>query len=316
MKDDFKNKEIDVSIIIPVLNEKENIEVLFNQLKSLLPLSGKTFEIIFVNDGSSDESFSILSLLHSQHKGIIKVINFSRNFGHQLAITAGLQYCRGKSAVVMDADLQDPTKLILEFIKKWDHGYQIVYGKRKERKGETFFKKVSAKLFYKLIRKLTSIDIPENVGDFYLLDRKVVDVLNSLKERHRFIRGLVAWSGHRSVGIEYVRSPREAGVTKYTLWKMIKFSFDAITSFSFAPLRIISFVGAIFSLLSFLAILVIIYEKVFTDYTIVGWSSLMIVVLFIGGLQLMALGMIGEYIARIGDDVRSRPLYSVDEFLD
>lgn len=306
----------DISVIVPIFNEQDNIQELFRQVSDVLSRTGKKFEIIYVNDGSTDNSLPVLHALHQQHQGIVKVITFSRNFGHQLALTAGLENCKGKAAVVIDADLQDPPALIRDFIDKWEQGYEIVYGVRVERKGETFFKKFTASMFYKLIRTMTAIDIPENVGDFYLLDRKIIAILNSFKERHRFLRGLIAWVGYKRIGVEYVRDPRASGTTKYSLWKMIKFSFDAVTSFSFAPLRFISFVGATFSVVSFLAILVIVYERLFTDYTIVGWSSLMVVVLFIGGLQLMALGMIGEYIARIGDDVRSRPLYSVTEFLE
>jgi dolichol-phosphate mannosyltransferase len=305
-----------ISVIVPIFNEQDNIEPLFQQVHVILAETRKPFEIIFVNDGSTDQSLQVLHRLYQKHKGTVKIINFSRNFGHQLALTAGLEHCRGKAAVIIDADLQDPPSLIKEFIRKWEAGYEIVYGVRKERQGETFFKKYTATLFYKLIRIMTAIDIPANVGDFYLLDRKIINILNSLKERHRFIRGLVAWVGYKRTGIEYVRNPRANGKTKYSFWKMCKFSFDAVTSFSFTPLRFISLIGATFSVVSFLAILVIIYEKLFTDYTIVGWSSLMVVVLFIGGLQLLALGMIGEYIARIGDDVRGRPLYSVNEFFD
>ncbi len=311
-----KQNVYDISVIVPIFNEEENILELYAQLEAVLLKAKKKFEIIFVNDGSTDTSTVVLQRLHTEHKGVVKVINFSRNFGHQLALTAGLEYSQAKAAVIIDADLQDPPEVIAGFIKKWEEGYEIVYGVRTERKGETFFKKFTAKVFYKFLRSMTAIDIPENVGDFYLLDRKIIDILNSLKERHRFIRGLIAWVGYKRVGIEYVRNPRAHGTTKYSLWKMIKFSFDAITSFSFTPLRFISCVGATFSIVAFLAVLVIIFEKIFTDYTIVGWSSLMVVVLFIGGLQLMALGIIGEYIARIGDDVRSRPLYSVNEFLD
>ncbi len=316
MNNPTKQFPYDVSVIVPIFNEQENIQELFDQIQEVLSKTKKKFEVIFVNDGSTDNSIVLLHELYQKHKGIVKVINFSRNFGHQLALTAGLEHCNGKAAVIIDADLQDPPDVIAEFLKKWEEGHEIVYGVRTQRKGETFFKLFSAKLFYKLIRKMTTIDIPENAGDFYLLDRKIITILNSLKERHRFIRGLIAWVGYKRIAVEYVRNPRAHGKTKYSLWKMIKFSFDAVISFSFAPLRFISCIGATFSVVSFLAVVVIIFEKLFTNYTIVGWSSLMIVVLFIGGLQLMALGMIGEYIARIGDDVRSRPLYSINEFLE
>lgn len=307
---------VDVSLIIPIFNEESNILELYKQLRNYLNQSGKKFEIIFVDDGSYDQSPQILAQLNRQDKGIVKVVTFSRNFGHQLALTAGFNYCQGRAAIVMDADLQDPPELIIDFIQKWEEGYDVVYGKRKQREGESFFKKATARIFYKLIRATTAIDIPENVGDFYLLDRKVLNILNGLKERHRFIRGLVAWVGFKHYGVEYIRRARFAGATKYSFWKMVKFSFDAMTSFSFAPLRFVSGLGAFFAIISFFSILVIIYMKFFTDATIIGWSSLMAVILFIGGIQLLAIGIIGEYIARIGDDVKARPLYAVSQFLD
>lgn len=307
---------VDISIVIPVFNEEENLPELFKRLASILPATRKTFEVIFVNDGSQDRSEQTLFQLYQANQNVIRVINFTRNFGHQIALTAGLNYAKGKAVVIIDADLQDPPELIAEFIKKWQEGYEIVYGFRTKREGETFFKKWTAGIFYKLIRRITKIDIPENVGDFYLLDAKVVNFLNKIEERHRFLRGLVAWSGFKSVEVNYVRKARHAGKTKYPFWKMVKFSFDAITSFSFVPLRFVSTLGAIFSIMSFVTIFIIIYMKLFTNQTIIGWSSLMAVILFIGGVQLLAIGTIGEYIARIGDDVRRRPLYAVRDILE
>ena len=307
---------VDISIIIPIFNEEAVLPKLFSELQTLIKGSSLKFEIVFVDDGSKDRSYELLWAHYEKNKNLVRVISFSRNFGHQLALTAGFNQARGRAAIVMDADLQDPPEVMHEFIKKWQEGYEIVYGVRKEREGETFFKKFTASLFYKLIRSTTAIDIPENVGDFYLLDRKVLNVLNSLTERHRFIRGLVAWAGFKRIGVEYVRKPRFAGETKYSLWKMIKFAFDAITSFSFAPLRFVSWLGAFFAIVSFASILLIIYMRLFTSATITGWSSLMAVILFIGGVQLLAIGVIGEYIARIGDDVRGRPLYNVQQILE
>ena len=309
-------RPVDISIVIPVFNEEENLAELFKRLASVLSATRKTFEVIFVNDGSKDRSEQVLSQLYQGNQQIIRVINFTRNFGHQMALTAGLNYAKGKAVVIIDSDLQDPPEVIAEFIKKWQEGYEIVYGFRTKREGETFFKKWTAGIFYKLIRRITKIDIPENVGDFYLLDAKVVNFLNKIEERHRFLRGLVAWSGFKSVKVNYVRKARHAGKTKYPFWKMVKFSFDAITSFSFVPLRFVSTLGAIFSIMSFVTIFIIIYMKLFTNQTIIGWSSLMAVILFIGGIQLLAIGTIGEYIARIGDDVRHRPLYAVREILE
>lgn len=307
---------VDLSIIIPVFNEEQTLAQMGQTLFSVLKKTNKTFEVIFVDDGSKDHSGSELAKIYQSNPQNVRVIRLSRNFGHQLALTAGFHYCHGRAAIVLDCDLQDPPEVIHEFIKKWQEGYDIVYGVRTERQGESFFKKFTAQLFYKMIRKVTAIDIPENVGDFYLLDRKVIDLINTLRERHRFMRGLVAWAGFKRIGVNYVRHARFSGETKYSLWKMIKFSFDAITSFSFTPLRFVSSLGAIFAVTAFLSILVIIYMRLFTDATITGWSSLMAVILFIGGVQLLAIGIIGEYIARIGDDVKARPLYAVSEILE
>ena len=306
---------IDISVVIPVFNEQETLPELINQLVPVLNKSNKIYEVIFVNDGSKDDSCELLAKFHNENKSL-KVINFARNFGHQLALTAGLRHSQGRSVVVMDSDLQDPPEVILDFIKEWDAGSDVVYGKRKERHGETYFKKLTASLFYKLIQSTTSIDIPDNVGDFYLLDRKVVDVINSLNERHRFLRGLISWIGFKRKAVEYDRQARFLGETKYPFWKMVKFSLDAMTSFSFAPLRAVSFLGGLFSLASFFSILYILYLKMFTDQTVQGWSSLMVVILFLGGIQLLSIGIIGEYVARMGDDVKSRPLYVVSEVLE
>ncbi len=310
------DKSPDISVVIPIFNEGEVIDALYQRLRPVCDSLQMSFEIIFVDDGSTDQTPEILERLHGQNQGVIKVVRFSRNFGHQLAITAGLQYAKGKAVIIMDAGLQDPPEILTQFVKKWKESYEIVYGVRKERKGETIFKKLTATLFYKLIRAMTNIDIPQEVGDFYLLDRKVVDVLNTMQERHRFIRGLVAWVGYKRISVDYTREARFAGKTKYTFWRMFKFSFDAVTSFSFIPLRVVAFIGGVISLLAFIGILGIFYMKLFTDATIVGWSSLMVAVLFVGGIQLMAIGLMGEYLARIGDDVKSRPLYTISEYMD
>ncbi len=309
-------KDVELSVVVPIFNEELIIPQLVQRLIAVLGPLCKTHEIILVDDGSKDSSFLLLQELHRKHKGIIKVVKLSRNFGHQLAISAGIKCSLGKAVVIMDGDLQDPPETIAEFFGKWKEGYDVVYGVRKERKGETFFKKITAKIFYKLIRAATSIDIPENAGDFYLLSRPVVDVLNSMGERHRFLRGMVAWVGFHRGEVDYIRDARFAGKTKFTFWKMVKFSFDAATSFSFAPLRMISWAGAFISMMAFFYILFIFYQKFFTNQTITGWPSIMVAVLFIGGIQLLAIGLIGEYIARIGDDVKRRPLYAVSKRLE
>ena len=304
----------EISVIIPIYNEADNISELHRRLQTVLQETGKPYEIIFVNDGSTDESLARLKELNSAHAGVVRIVDFSRNFGHQLAITAGFNYAQGKAAIVLDADLQDPPETIAEFIQEWEAGHEVVYGVRQDREGETAFKKWTASLFYKLLRASTSIDIPENAGDFYLLDRKILNILNALNERHRFMRGLVAWAGFKRKPVYYVRKARHKGKTKYPLWKMVKFSWDAMTSFSFTPLRFVSVLGAVISVVSFVAILMIIYLRLFTHTTVTGWSSLMATILFIGGIQLLALGIIGEYIARIGDDVKARPLYTVRQY--
>jgi dolichol-phosphate mannosyltransferase len=305
----------EISIVSPVFNEEAVIETFVREVTAALGSRKISFELVLVDDGSRDRSFEIMQKLKAADPDRLRIVRLARNFGHQLAITAGMRTARGRAVVVMDCDLQDPPSVILQFVEKWREGHDVVYGVRTERRGETFFKKFTATIFYKLLHAATSIDIPEEAGDFYLLDRKVVDILNNMHERHRFMRGLIIWVGFKRTGVGYVREPRLAGYTKFSLWKMVKFSLDAATSFSFAPLRVIAIFGFLISLLAFVGILWTIYLKLFTSATITGWSSLMVAVLFIGGIQLLALGLIGEYIARIGDDVKSRPLYTVKEIL-
>ncbi len=305
----------EITVVAPVYNEEDGISKFCEALEATLGPAQLDYEIILVDDGSRDNSFGEMKNLRAKNLRI-RIIRLARNFGHQLAITAGMRQARGRGVVVMDCDLQDSPTVVLQFVEKWRQGYEIVHGVRKERKGETWFKKASAFLFYRILRACTNIDIQKDSGDFYLLDRKVVDALNQMDERHRFMRGLLAWVGFKRTGVEYVREPRYKGVTKFSLWKMIKFSVDAATSFSFAPLRAISFFGLFISFLSFLGIIAILLVKTFTDYAITGWSSLMVAVLFIGGIQLIAIGIIGEYLARIGDDVKGRPLYVITELVE
>ena len=305
----------EISVVAPVFNEEGGI-VAFCAAVALAMAAGKLdYEIVLVDDGSRDNSFLEMKTCREKNPRI-RIVRFTRNFGHQLAITAGMRKAYGRAVVVMDCDLQDSPTVILQFVEKWRQGYEIVHGLRKERKGETWFKKTSAYLFYRLLRASTNIDIPKDAGDFYLLDRKVVDVLSRIDERHRFMRGLLAWVGFKRIGVEYVREARLTGVTKYGFWKMLKFSLDAATSFSFVPLRAISFFGLFISFLAFLGIIVIVFERLFTTYTVTGWTSLMVTVLFIGGIQLIAIGIIGEYLARIGDDVKGRPLYVISEMIE
>ncbi len=305
--------EPEISVVVPVYNEETVIEQFFARTTEVLDKDRVNYELIFVDDGSQDNTYSLLKSIQRKNPARVRVIKFARNFGHQLAITAGLRQAKGKAAVVTDADLQDPPEVIPQFIAKWKEGYQVIYGFRTGRKGETFFKTFTAGIFYKLIRRLTNIDIPENAGDFYLLDRKVVDILNALEERHRFLRGLIVWVGFKRTGIGYDREARAAGTTKFGFWRMLKFSFDAATSFSFAPLRAIMALGVVFSLAAFGGILYILYLKLFTAKTVIGWTSIMVVMLLGSGVQLIAVGLIGEYLARIGDDIKKRPLYTIEE---
>ncbi len=302
------------SIVIPVYNEEAGLEALFTRMTRIINDLGEPCEVILVNDGSKDKTASLLDEIHRRDPRF-KVIHFSRNFGHQVAISAGTEWAKGDTVTVMDADLQDPPEVIHDFIAKWKEGYEVVYGVRAKRPGESAFKLWTAKVFYRLIRNLTRMDIPVDTGDFRLMDRKVVNAFVSLPERHRYVRGLISWVGFRQTGVLYNRAPREHGQTNYTLAKMVKLAFDGISSFSIVPLRIATSMGFFTAGLAFLGLLYALYLRLFTEETITGWTSLIIVILFIGGVQLMALGMIGEYLGRTYDEVRARPLYLVDRAL-
>ncbi|NOU92971.1 glycosyltransferase [Paenibacillus sp. LMG 31456] len=303
-----------ISIVIPCYNEEAVIIETYKRLTSVMACTEKryNYELIFANDGSKDMTLKLLKEI-SRNDSHVKIINFSRNFGHQIAVTAGIDSAKGDAVVLIDADLQDPPELILEFIEQWENGYEVVYAVRRKRIGETWFKKVTASYFYRYLHKITDINIPVDTGDFRLMSRKVVNVLKQIKERHRFIRGLVSWVGFKQIGIPYDRAERFAGETKYPLKKMIKFSIDAITSFSYFPLKIAGFLGVSSAILGVFGIIISLILKFTTDYVIQGWTSLMIVMLFLGGMQLFILGIIGEYLGRIYDETRNRPLYIVDD---
>lgn len=298
------------SVVVPMYNEELVAEVTYKRLKEVMDTIEDRYEIIFVNDGSRDKTLEILTSI-CERDGNVKLIDFSRNFGHQLAITAGMDFAEGATISVIDGDLQDPPELIPEMIKKWKEGYDVVYGKRLKRKGETFFKKFTAKMFYRFLNKMTDVDIPVDTGDFRLIDRKVCEALKQVSERNRYIRGLVSWLGFKQTFIEFNREERFAGVTKYPLKKMIKFATDAIISFSFKPLRLASYTGILLSFFSFIYLLVVLYQKLFTNSPIAGWASTMAVSLFFNGIVLLMLGIIGEYIGRIYDEAKGRPLYLV-----
>ncbi len=302
-----------ISVIIPVFNETEVIDVTYKRMKSVMDGIEMEYELIFVNDGSRDDTEHKIAG-YAKKDRTVKLLSFSRNFGHQCAISAGMDYASGDAVVVIDADLQDPPELIPKMIKKWQEGYEVVYGKRLKRKGETLFKKATAKLFYRTLKHLTSVDIPVDTGDFRLIDRKVCDVFRRLQEKNRFIRGLVSWIGFRQTYVEYVREERLAGETKYPLKKMMRFAMDGILSFSYIPLKIASFLGFLISGLSFLYLIFVLIQKLFYPAGLVpGWTSIVAVLLIFNGIILILLGVIGEYIGRIYDEVRNRPLYIIDK---
>ena len=300
-----------LSVIFPLYNEEEIVAKTFAVLEQ--ELAEIEHELIFVNDGSTDRTRKILeNLLPKTPQNTL--INFSRNFGHQAAFSAGLRHARGRAVVIIDGDLQDPPALIHDMLKKWEEGYQVVYAQRKKRKGETFFKKASAHAFYKILHALTSIDIPMDTGDFRLMDRVVVDQLNALPERNRFLRGLVCWVGFKRTGILYDRKERSAGKSKYPLRKMLRLAMDGITSFSTTPLKISFLTGMLATTLAFGLFVWSVLEKFLNPVTTVpGWASLMTAIVFFGGIQLMSIGILGEYIGRIYEEVKQRPLYIEDK---
>jgi len=306
------------SVVAPVFNEEALVEEFCRRCVAALEPLGEPFELVLVNDGSRDRSPQLLRALHERDPRI-KVLNFSRNFGHQLAITAGADYAQGKAVVVIDSDLQDPPEVIPQLIAKWREGYEVVYAVREEREGETWFKTVTAAFFYRLIAKITSVELPVDAGDFRLMDRKVVDALSRIREHHRFMRGLSVWVGFKSTGMPYKRLARKAGATKYPLRKMLKFALDGITSFSYLPLQLATYMGFITAGLSLLFILVIFALRLggqtAQDAAFYGQASTLAAVLFIGAVQLISLGIIGEYVGRIYDEVKGRPLYIVAEAL-
>lgn len=305
-------ENIRYSIIVPMFNEQEVIEETYRRLKQIMDTLHESYELLFVNDGSKDRTADIVRELCRKDANV-RLLNFARNFGHQVAITAGMDYAQGQAIVVIDADLQDPPEVIVEMIGKWKQGYDVVYGKRLERKGETAFKKWSAHLFYRLLKSMTSVDIPVDAGDFRLIDRKVCDVMKSMTERNRYVRGLVSWTGFKQTFVEYTREERWAGVTKYPLRKMIRFAIDAIASFSYKPLKAAAYLGFTLSAASFIYILIVVYQKLFTDTTITGWASTVAINLFFNGIMLIILGIMGEYIGRIYDETKGRPLYIIWE---
>lgn len=303
----------EISIVLPVYNEEAGLAELHRRVREVLQARSWRYEIIFVNDGSRDGSWPRILELSNQDRCVCGV-NLSRNFGHQIAITAGIELSRGAVVVVMDSDLQDPPELIPKMYERYEAGYDVVYAQRRKREGETWFKEWTAKIFYRLMRRMTTIDIPLDTGDFRLMSRRVVDDLTRLQEQSRFVRGLVTWVGYNQTPILYDRDARHAGSTKYPLSKMVKFALDGITGFSSQPLRLASHVGLFFAMASLALMLFLMLYKIGGGEGIIpGWTSLAVAVLFLGGVQLLAIGILGEYVGRIYDQVKRRPLYLVRE---
>ena len=303
-----------ISVVIPMYYEEEVAEECYKRMIEVLKGIGNyEYEIIFVNDGSKDKTLSILEKIANEDKNV-KVISFSRNFGHQCAVTAGLQYVTGDAIVIIDADLQDPPELIPEMLKLWEDGNEVIYGKRKTREGESKFKLLTAKMFYNTLNALSDVDIPKDTGDFRLVDRKVVDVINSLPEHNKFLRGLFSWVGFEQKAFEYERKERFAGKTKYPLKKMLKLASDGIIGFSTKPLKIVEGLGIFSIIMSFIILVYSLLSYAFSWHSLTaGWTSIMVTLTFLGGSILVSLGMIGEYIARIYDESKARPQYIIDK---
>jgi len=303
------------SVVIPAYNEQEVISETYRRLTKVLSDMGEPYELIFVNDGSKDTTAQIIAGF-CENDPAVRLINFTRNFGHMSAISAGMEHARGQAIFVIDADLQDPPEVFPEMAARWKEGYHVAYGKRIKRKGESVFKRWSATVFYRFLRRMTSVDLPSDTGEFRLIDRKVCDAVNKMPEKSRYIRGLVGWVGFRQVPVEYTREERFAGATKYPLRKMIAFAMDAVTSFSYKPLKLATMLGFLISLLSFIYIVFVLYQRFFTDQTITGWASIIAAVLFTQGIVLMILGLMGEYIGRIYTELQNRPLYIIQEIIE
>ena len=302
---------LDLSVIIPVYNEADNIRLLYDRLTGVLEGMGVTYELLFVNDGSHDNSIHLIKALPSEH---VRYIDFSRNFGHQIAVTAGLDRTVGEAVVIIDADLQDPPELIADMYRKMQtEGYEVVYARRKRREGETPLKRWTAKAFYRLLQRISNVEIPLDTGDFRIMHRRIVEVLRDMPEQSKFLRGQISWVGFRQTYVEYERDKRHAGETGYTYRKMLRFALDGITAFSDFPLKVVTMLGfAVFAIAVLLMLYAILSRFVFNSY-VQGWTSLMLVVLFLGSIQMIAVGIIGEYLSRINHNTRSRPLYIVRE---
>jgi polyisoprenyl-phosphate glycosyltransferase len=305
-----------LSIVAPIYNEAGNIRELYRRVSTVMELTGQPWELVLVNDGSIDGSAEILQTLYEEDSKHLRVIHFSRNFGHAMAVTAGMDYSSGDAVILIDADLQDPPEILPDMILKWREGYDVVYAVRARREGESWFKLTTASLFYRLLYRITDVNIPLDTGDFRLMDRRVVDVVATMPEKHRFLRGMVSWVGFRQTGVEYVRDKRFTGETKYTFKKMLRFAWDGIPGFSYFPLQLATYLGFAIAALSGLAILIVVYLRAFTNAEpLEGQATTLVMVLFLGSVQLISLGIIGEYLGRIYNEVKGRPLYIVGNVL-
>ena len=304
-----------LSVVVPAYNEQEVITTFHERLTAVLNQLSLDREIVYVNDGSRDNTLDILRRLHEQDEHVC-VVDLSRNFGKEIALSAGLEHAQGDAVIVIDADLQDPPELIPDLIKEWQNGYDVVYARRTHREGETILKRLTAALFYRVMRKVGSVQLPEDTGDFRLLSRRAVNALNSFKEHHRFMKGLFAWIGFRQKAVNYERDPRHAGQTKWNYWKLWNFAIDGITSFTIAPLKFATYIGMVTSLLAFVYGSYMIIKTLLYGNPVPGYPSLIVIVLFLGGVQLMAIGVLGEYIGRIFTETKHRPLYFVNELLN
>ena len=300
------------SLVVPIYDEAETIPELVRRLTDLVGKLDGAAEVILVDDGSSDGSYELMSLAREADPRF-KLLRLSRNFGHQIAVTAGLDVAAGNAVIVMDADLQDPPEVALELAARWREGYEVVYAVRERREGETPFKRATASLFYRLFRRMSDVDVPLDVGDFRLVDRRALDAFLSMRESNRYVRGMFSWIGYRQVGVPFRRDERYAGETKYPLRKMLRFATDGIVSFSAYPLRLALNLGFIVSALSFLLGIVFLVSKLAGFYSVPGLASVAVFVAFLGGIQLLLIGIMGEYVARIHDEVKGRPLYLVSD---